>query len=78
MTKTAMQLGRDGGLGGRPEVRLFIDWWSFPNSDIVVFKKLFSKFLIISELNEGQAASVSAVPEVVLQQSPAGPAHQVF
>ena len=24
MTKTAMQLGRDGGLGGRPEVRFFI------------------------------------------------------
>ena len=53
-------------------------WWSFPNSDIVVFKKLFLKFLIISELNEGEAASVSAVPEVVLKQSPAGPAHQVF
>ena len=53
-------------------------WWSFPNSDIVVFKKSFSKFLIIFKLNEGEAASVSAVPEVVLQQSPAGPAHQVF
>ena len=44
----------------------------------MVFKKLFLKFLIIFELNEGEAASVSAVPEVVLKQSPAGPAHQVF
>ena len=44
----------------------------------MVFKKLFLKSLIIPELNEGEAASVSAVPEVVLKQSPAGPAHQVF